>query len=111
MALPDHTTITNSMNFNNRYKLLNQMRDDFWTRWHREYLQYMGQLTKWNKEQPNIKVGSMVLIKSENSPPSRWPIARVNELHPGKDNIVRVATVKTATSTFVRSIVKLILLF
>ena len=111
VALPDHTIIIESMHLEKRYKLLSQMRVDFWTRWHREYLQYMGQRTKWNNEQPSIKVGSMVIIKSENSPPSRWPIARVISVHPGKDNLVRVATVKTSSSTLVRPIVKLILLF
>ena len=48
------------------------MRDDFWAGWHREYLQFMNQSSKWNKEQPNIEIGSMVIIKSENSPTSRW---------------------------------------
>ena len=81
VALPDHTAIIESMHPAKRYKLLSQMR---------EYLQYMGHRTKWNKEQPNIKVSSIVIIKSENSPPSRWPIARVIQIHPGKDNLVRV---------------------
>ena len=43
-----------------------------------------------------------------NSPPSRWPLGRVIEVHPGKDGLIRVATVKTSSTTLTRPIVKLI---
>ncbi|XP_029168391.1 uncharacterized protein LOC114938571 [Nylanderia fulva] len=38
---------------------------------------------------------------------SRWELARIIECKPDKDGLVRVAQVKTASSTFVRPIVKL----
>ncbi|XP_043498397.1 uncharacterized protein LOC122521619 [Polistes fuscatus] len=51
--------------------------------------------------------GSLVLITDERLPPSKWPLARVIKLHPGKDGLCRVVTLKTATSTITRPIVKL----
>ena len=92
------------------WKLLNQLRDDFWTRWKRDYLQDLQPRNKWRKPNANLKVGSIVLILSENTPLTQWPLALVKELHLGDDELVRTATVRTASSEFKRIIAKLILL-
>ena len=57
-----------------------------------------------------IREGDLCLIKSEQQPPSRWPLARVLKTHPGPDGLIRVLTLKTATSEFTRPLNKLILL-
>jgi len=54
-----------------------------------------------------LKVNDLVLIIEDGIPPLNWLLARVTELHPGKDGIARVATVKTAGSHFRRPVVKL----
>ncbi|CAG7838558.1 unnamed protein product [Allacma fusca] len=43
----------------------------------------------------------------ERFPPQQWKMARVLKVHPGNDDRVRVATVKTADGELVRPIVKL----
>ena len=54
--------------------------------------------------------GDLVVVH-ENSPIStKWPLARVIEVHPGKDNLVRVATIRTANRTYTCPITKLALL-
>ncbi|GFV74017.1 hypothetical protein TNCV_4939551 [Trichonephila clavipes] len=50
---------------------------------------------KWRDAQPNLKEDDIVLIKG--SPPGTWPMARVLQVHPGNDGLVRVATVKSKT--------------
>ncbi|XP_011866618.1 PREDICTED: uncharacterized protein LOC105561342, partial [Vollenhovia emeryi] len=57
-----------------------------------------------------IKVGSLVLIIDERLPPCKWPLARITALHPGKDGLVRVVTLKTPTTTLIRPVVKLAVL-
>ncbi|GFT85837.1 putative bel12 ag transposon polyprotein [Trichonephila clavipes] len=47
---------------------------------------------KWQDAQPNLKEDDIVLIKE--GPPGTWPMARVLQVHPGNDGLVRVATVK-----------------
>ncbi|XP_011883893.1 PREDICTED: uncharacterized protein LOC105571036, partial [Vollenhovia emeryi] len=54
-----------------------------------------------------IKIGSLVLITDERLPPCKWPLARITALHPGKDGPVRVVTLKTATTTLIRPVIKL----
>ncbi|XP_057329785.1 uncharacterized protein LOC130670399 [Microplitis mediator] len=79
----------------------------FWDRWSTECLQAHQSISKWQKTQDNIKVGSLVLLTDERLPPSKWPLARVIQLHLGQDGLCRVVTVKTATSTLTRPVVKL----
>jgi len=90
-----------------RWQLIKQMIDGFWTRWSRECLQRYHAISKWKERVPSICEGSMVLVVDERNPPAKWPLGRVIKTHPGKDGLVRVATVKTLTSTLIRPIVKL----
>ena len=75
MSLPEESTIRAGHIRN--WKLLNQMRDNFRARWKRDYLQDLQTRNKWRKPNANLKVGSIVLILSENTPPTQWPLALV----------------------------------
>ena len=88
-----------------------QMLDHFWQRWSREYLHRHQLVSKWQTPQRQLSPGAVVLIADERYPPSKWPLARVVEVHPGNDGLVRVATLRTAAgATFRRPITKLCLL-
>ncbi|XP_046599170.1 uncharacterized protein LOC124295055 [Neodiprion lecontei] len=82
-----------------------QMLEHFWKRWSTEYLQFFQNLSKWQTHHGNIKIGSIVLVKNENLPPSVWPLAKVIEAHPKTNGLVRVVTVKTKSSVLKRPIV------
>lgn len=71
-------------------------------------MQTLQQRSKWRTQQPNLEQGELVLIKNDLLPPTKWSLGRILQCHPGKDNLVRVATVKTASSQFVRPIAKLV---
>jgi len=90
-----------------RWQLLRQMLDNFWVRWSTECLQRYLAIYKWNKSVPSLKEGSLVLVIDERYPPSKWPLGRVIQTHPGKDGHTRVVTVHTQFSLFKRPIVKL----
>ena len=91
------------------WSLVKTLRDQFWTRWSKEYLNTLQQRSKWTRPRANLRVGDVVIIidpallKSN----GRWPLGRVIEARPGSDNLVRVATVRTETSTYTRPITKL----
>ena len=86
------------------------MKDSLWVRWRREYLQSLQVRGKWNKEHRNIQVNDLVLVTSEQTIPSHWPLARVTKTFPGTDGLVRATEVKTATSVLQRPVSKLVLL-
>ncbi|KAJ8980991.1 hypothetical protein NQ317_015811 [Molorchus minor] len=76
-------------------------------RWSRDYMCNLQQRRKWSRHTLPVRVGELVLIKAENLPSAQWPLARVVELHPGKDGTTRVVSVKTNKGIFKRSIVKI----
>lgn len=90
-----------------RYQRVQQIKQHFWTRWHREYVHELQQRTKWQRNHSDLKEGAMVLIKEDNSPPSRWKLGRVMSVIPGKDNLNRVANLKTIDGIVKRSFSKI----
>ncbi|XP_037825809.1 uncharacterized protein LOC119613826 [Lucilia sericata] len=96
-----------NINSLNRWKLIQKLRKDFWVRWKQEYLTTLQQRNKWKFPSENLKEGTVVLIKDENTHPASWPLARITEVHSGKDGKVRVATLKLANSSLKRPISKL----
>ena len=42
--------------------------------------------------------------------PTKWAIARVVDVHPGQDNVVRVVTIRTSTGTYKRPVTKVAVL-
>lgn len=89
-----------------RWQHISVMRDRFWDRWSKEYLQQLQVRQKWRRTATNIKVGSLAVIKTELQPPARWLMGRVVEVHPGPDQLVRVVTLQTANGTLKRPISK-----
>ncbi|UYV60162.1 hypothetical protein LAZ67_1000165 [Cordylochernes scorpioides] len=95
------------MSLPNRWKLIQKSMNHFWTRWSQEYVSQLQQRSKWCKPQPNIKEGSLVLIKNEQQPPLAWKIGRISKVFPGDDARIRVVEVKTANGTYRRPIQQL----
>jgi len=102
---PDLTTTP--VNRVSRWKMLTKLTQHFWRRWTREYLSRLQQRPKWTGTNPNLKVGDMVLLKEETLPVLQWNLARVIQVHPGPDHLVRVVTVKTSTGNYKRPIAKI----
>jgi hypothetical protein len=46
-------------------------------------------------------------LKEDHTSPLPWPTAVITETHPGKDNSVRVVTLRTPKGTFERPISKI----
>lgn len=93
-----------------RWKLLQQMHQHFWRKWHLEYLHTLQQRNKWSTKGDNLQVGTMVLIVNEQCSPLKWNLGRIIKLHPGSDGVCRVVTIRTATGEYKRPVVKLCLL-
>ncbi|XP_011859308.1 PREDICTED: uncharacterized protein LOC105556807 [Vollenhovia emeryi] len=106
-AVPEPSLTDLAISRLSRWQLIQQKAQHFWTHWAAHYLQRHQAISKWHHRNNEIKVGSLVLITDERLPPCKWPLARVTALHPGKDGLVRVVTLKTTTTTLVRPVVKL----
>ncbi|KAJ8962212.1 hypothetical protein NQ318_018184 [Aromia moschata] len=49
----------------------------------------------------------ILLVKEDNQPPMRWKLGRVEAIHAGRDDVVRVATLKTNSGFIKRSFAKI----
>ena len=92
-----------------RWRRVQHLVNEFWKKWKSEYLQILQRRQKWRKEFRNIKVGDIVLLK-EDTPRNCWPLARVSEVFPSEDGMIRRVRLKVGKSEYQRPISKLVLL-
>ncbi|XP_041787865.1 uncharacterized protein LOC121603240 [Anopheles merus] len=81
-----------------------------WKRWLTDYLSGLQQRTKWTKQKDNVKLDTMVLLKEDGLPPSKWCLGRVTQIIKVADDNIRVVIVKTKDGDFKRSISKICVL-
>lgn len=84
-----------------------KMQQSFWSRWSVEYLNQLQNKPKWMFPNENLIVNQVVLLKEDNSPPLKWPLARITEVIPGPDGKVRLVRVRSGDGSFTRSISKI----
>ncbi|XP_076247771.1 uncharacterized protein LOC143187438 [Calliopsis andreniformis] len=90
---------------------IQKLKQHFWIRWHKEYLNELNSRSKWTSGTHPIKEGTIVLLREDNTPSMQWPLGRVIKVQPGSDGIIRAVTVKTATNTLDRNVKRLVPLF
>ncbi|GFS66878.1 integrase catalytic domain-containing protein [Trichonephila clavipes] len=66
--------------------------------------------SKWKFEKDNARVGDLVLIKEDNLAANKWLMRGLIEVFPGKDNRIRVVTIKTQYGVVKRPISKICIL-
>lgn len=93
-----------------RWHKIQQLVQQFWRRWRTEYLQSLQIRNKWQKLKPNLQIGDLVLIREDFETPLTWRRGRIIDVHKGKDELIRVATIKTQTGEVKRPVHKLCLL-
>ena len=93
-----------------RWKQVQTLADHYWKRFRKKYLPTITKRGKWRECERDIKVGDLVLLIEQNIPRGSWPLARVLRVYPGKDELVRVADIRTKSTVLTRPITKLCLL-
>ena len=121
---PSHLVISSAVNCQNLFQILLspillylyygvgiyvKLVRHFWQRWSTEYIS-LRRYIQWHHPTRNVQVGDVVILQEDNMVPTKWPLAKVIQTHTGKDRLVRVVTIKTATGTYKRSVTKITLL-
>ncbi|XP_055604711.1 uncharacterized protein LOC129752943 [Uranotaenia lowii] len=104
MTLPDPDYKEVPINRLGRYELIQQRTQHFWNCWTNEYLVELHRYTTTDPKKVTLKVDQIVILRDQLLPPVRWPLARIETLHPGEDGITRVVTIRTAAGNFKRSV-------
>ncbi|XP_053989897.1 uncharacterized protein LOC128882338, partial [Hylaeus volcanicus] len=105
--IPDEELLETKISMLSHWQKVQQKFQNFWFRWKQDYLHQLQVRSKWHKEEPNVQIGKLVLLKDENLPSTKWPMGRVVETHPGKDGLIRVVSVKTKNNILKRSVTKI----
>jgi hypothetical protein len=81
-----------------RWRRVQHMLNEFWKRWQSEYLQERNYRSKWNTTKVDLSKGDVVVIKDDNQPRNRWPLARVVEVLPSADGKIRKVKLRVSSS-------------
>lgn len=87
-----------------------RLQQDFANRWRQEYFSEQQRRNKWAGTHRSMKIGDLVLIRSDTAPACRWPMGRIIQVFPGPDGHVRTCKIKTEQTEIERPITKLCLL-
>ncbi len=92
--LPDSpSTFRDDVTLVRRWQLCQTLVHHFWRRWSADYLVTLRQFNKWQRPSRNARVGDVVVLQEDTLVPTKWPLARVTHVHPGRDGLVRVVTI------------------
>ena len=99
-AIPDPAFSYRSVSLLRRWHLCQNLVRHFWKRWHMEYVTQLRRFTKWHRRSRNFEIGDMVILQEDGLVPGKWPLDRIMQVHPGKDGVVCVVTVRTGTGIY-----------
>ena len=81
-----------------RWRRVQHLANEFWTRWRKEYLLSLQERQKWTQPRRDLRVGDVVMVKNTNVSRSQWQLARVATVYPSADGYVRKVQVALADS-------------
>ena len=89
-----------------RAKYLQTCKDALWRRWTREYLTALRERHRGNHENKTVslKIGDVVIVRSEERSRGKWTLGVVTELFEGRDGVVRAARVRTGKTHLERAV-------
>lgn len=104
-AYPEENLQKVPVNRLSRWQHVEQLRQQLWSRWQKEYLATCQQRSKWKRDNNLRFVASqLVILKESETMPFKWVLARITEVHPGLDGVIRAVTVRTEKGVYKRAI-------
>lgn len=77
-----------------QWRHVQHLAQTFWNRWRGQYLPLLQARSKWTSSIPNLKPGSVVLLKEQDSKRNEWPLGLITRVIPGRDGRVRQVEVR-----------------
>ncbi|XP_067274307.1 uncharacterized protein [Pseudorasbora parva] len=107
-SLPQVTYQDSEILSKRRWRHSQLLADHFWRQFICNYLPSLQTRQKWMSEKENLQVGETVMIVDQQLPRALWPVGRITQVYPGKDNRVRSAEIKVKDRTYLRPAIKII---
>nr|CAB3263155.1 uncharacterized protein LOC104265735 [Phallusia mammillata] len=93
-----------------RWRQVQYLANQFWSRWVNEYLPTLQVRQTWTVPERNLAHDDLVLLADNSVSRGRWLTGRVVDTYPAEDGSVRTLLVKTKNGTLKRPIAKLCLI-
>ena len=103
VAYPE-TALPPLKTYPDQWTLCQGMVQQFWRRWSREYFSQLQVAHKWKQKRPNLCVGDVVLMKDASEFKTHWGLAKVTNVFPGEDGLVRAVEVVVKKATIPNNI-------
>jgi hypothetical protein len=100
----DQTEVYNSRK---RWHRVQQLLQQFWKQYRKEFLPRLNVRSKWFHPRHNLKEGDVVLIAEPKDNRGDWPLGRVMETYPGADGLVRAVKVQSKSKEYIRPVHRL----
>lgn len=103
-GLPELDVIE-SKSLNKKWLHRQKLKQNFRKRFRNEYLGMLSSRAKKCKDTSSqVKIGDVVLVGNDNTKRLNWPLAKIEELIPGRDGRTRVVRLKTTNGELIRPI-------
>ncbi|KAL8562683.1 hypothetical protein ACOMHN_011254 [Nucella lapillus] len=79
-----------------QWRKVQHLSNEFWRLWRKDFFMTLQVRRKWQKRQPNVEVGDIVILHCDGVFRADWRLARVIEVYPGQDGLVRSCKVRVA---------------
>jgi hypothetical protein len=93
-----------------RWRRVQHLCNEFWSRWRKEYLQTLQVRQKWSNVTRNITCGDVCFVKDDCIHRAEWKMALVIRVNKDDQGSVRSVELRTQRTTLVRPISKVALL-
>ena len=95
-----------NLNLRRRAKHLRKCKEALWRRWSSEYLRSLRERhnLKHRGKPCSLAVGDVVILKREEKNRGKWPLGIVEELYPGKDEVVRAVKLRSGRNFLERPV-------
>ena len=77
-----------------RWRHIQHIAYELWSRWRKEYLQSLQECQKWTSKRRNFRVDYIVLLKQSDVPRNQWSMGTVIDVNNDRKGLVRNVTLK-----------------
>ena len=94
---PPGAFVKEDMFLRKRWRRVQYLLQQFWSRWRKEYVTIISKRQKWLNPKRNIQEGDIVLLVDENASRNDWKLGKVVDAPMDKDGLVRHAKIRIAS--------------
>ena len=78
---PPGNFVREDMYLRKKWRRVQYMLNQFWTRWRKEFLQTLQSRPKWVAPKRNLEIENIIIVRDENIPRNQWSLGRIESVY------------------------------